>query len=166
MSVPPESTITAGPGANVVPSDEYYWADRCRCSDGVSAGLRTRIGSSAVLTEDWAIRLLGETIVAAENDVVCYAHWQRLAAKVGLQTKKLNEEALIQRLRFVYANRLIIDKVKTDSSTYMYFRKSARPIRPSDGLGIYRLEPLPIPLLVINMMNFLRHQMKEPQYRA
>ena len=166
MSVPPESTVTAGPGANLVPSDEYHWADRCRCSDGVSTGLRTRIGSSAVLTEDRAIRLLGETIAAAEKGVICYAQWQKLAAEVGLQIKKLNEEALVQRLRFGYANRLIIDKVKTDSNTYTYFRKSARPARPSDRLGIYRLEPLPIPMLAINTMNFLPHQMKENQHKA
>lgn len=149
-----------------LPSDEYHQADRCRCSEGVSTGLRPRIGSSAMLTEDRAIRLLGETIAAAENDVVCYAHWQKLAAKVGLQTKKLNKEALIQRLRFVYANRLRFDKVKTDINTYMYFWKSARPARPSDGLGIYRLEPLSIPLLAINTMRFLPHQLKGKQHDA
>ena len=166
MSVPPESSITAGPGAEQVPSDEHQKADRCRCSAGVSTGLRTRIGSSATLSEDKAIRLLGETVAASENNSVCYAHWQKVASKVGLQTKRLSEVALTQRLRFVYNNRLKLDKLKTDQETYQYFRKDHRPARPSDGLGIYRLEPLPISLVQIEPVNFLKRVMNKEAYDA
>ena len=68
MSVPPESFITAGPGVEQVPSDEQQKGDRCRCSAGISTGPRTRIDSSATLSEDKAIRLLSETITASDNN--------------------------------------------------------------------------------------------------
>jgi hypothetical protein len=57
---------------------------------------------------------------------------------MGLAIKGLNYAALCYRLRLIYYARNYLGTIKTDPTTYAWFRKAHRPLVPSNSLGPYK----------------------------
>jgi hypothetical protein len=57
---------------------------------------------------------------------------------MGLVIKGLNYAALCHRLRLLYYTYNYLSTIKTDLTTYSWFRKAYRPLVPSDSLGPYK----------------------------
>nr|KMM70678.1 hypothetical protein CPAG_06989 [Coccidioides posadasii RMSCC 3488] len=68
-------------------------------------------------------------------------------------TRTLNREELLNHLAHIYKKHRNIGSVKTDDSTYLWFRLANRPARAEDALGIYEFKHQPI-TLVANMKTF------------
>ena len=65
-------------------------------------------------------------------------HTQAMGGRMGLAIKGLNYTALCYRLRLIYHACNYLGTIKTDSTTYSWFRKAYRPLVPSDSLGLYK----------------------------
>jgi len=76
------------------------------------------------------------------NDV-CFQHSKNIASLVGMQTRNLNTATVKERLRSYYQVILknTIGDLKINKGTYVWFRMTDRPNRPSDHLGPYKLIP-------------------------
>jgi hypothetical protein len=74
---------------------------------------------------------------------VCFQHSKNIASVIGMQTRNLNATTVKERLRRYHQAILdnAIGDLKTDKETYAWFRITARPSRPSDRLGPYKLMP-------------------------
>ena len=105
-------------------------------------GLLTHLNTTATISTSTAIKMLGEVISASGRGTVCYAHWQKIGSKIGLQTKGLNTTALINCCTQVYNKHFNLACLKTAAATYVWFHKSDHPPCASDLLGIYHLQPL------------------------
>ncbi|EFW15145.1 conserved hypothetical protein [Coccidioides posadasii str. Silveira] len=129
----------------------------CRCR-GFEQQLLQKIKSTKTRSELELIRILeqlGKAFSDKKADIyLCYDHAKLMASKLGLQTRTLNREELLNRLAYIHRNRRNIGSVKTDDSTYLWFRLANRPARAEDALGIYKFKHQPIIPLVANMRTF------------
>jgi hypothetical protein len=57
---------------------------------------------------------------------------------MGLAIKGLNYAVLCHRLYLIYHAYNYLGTIKTDPTTYAWFRKAYRPLVPSDFLGPYK----------------------------
>jgi len=57
---------------------------------------------------------------------------------MGLAIKGLNYTTLCYRLRLIYYAYNHLSTIKTDPTTYSWFRKAYKPLVPSDSLGLYK----------------------------
>lgn len=112
----------------------------CKCV-GFETGLLTQIRDTKVRSLTKTLKILEQTMNTMRKDstsTLCFDHAKLLASKLGLQTRSLNRENLLNRLRHIDDNRLDIGGVKTDDKTFQWFRLANRPPRPEDALGIFR----------------------------
>jgi hypothetical protein len=63
---------------------------------------------------------------------------QAIGGYIGLAIKGLNYTALCYRLRLLYYAYNYLSTIKTDLTTYSWFRKAYRPLVPSNSLGLYK----------------------------
>ena len=110
-------------------------AGGCSCSGDVPPEWKATIMKPKIYGLATDLKLLSRWSDYAH---VCHAHSKAMGGHLGLQVKKLNHTGLTQRLREVHDNQYNIGKLKTDSTTFNWFRKASRPARPSDSLGPYK----------------------------
>ena len=65
-------------------------------------------------------------------------HILAIGGRIGLAIKGLNYTTLYHRLRLLYYAYNYLRTIKTDLTTYSWFRKAYRPPVPSDSLGLYK----------------------------
>ena len=112
------------------------------CKDDVPAYLKTSLNRTTKIKPTEIIKLLRSWYRAAGSDLeiskVCWMHTQAIGGRMGLAIKGLNYAALCYRLRLIYHARNHLGTIKTDATTYSWFRKAHRPLVPSDSLGPYK----------------------------
>jgi hypothetical protein len=111
----------------------------CLCSQDVTAAWKSLATKRAKLGLAADMRLLSRMV---EYKTVCYFHLVAIGGHIGLRVKGLNQEQLRERLERVYAQREQLGKLKTDQSTFSWFRMTHRPAHPTDRLGPYKFFPL------------------------
>ena len=80
--------------------------------------------------------------IGDDSSKLCFMHTRRVVSALGMTTAH-NQDLLHFRLcRYYEANENSeLGKLKTDAETFVWFRKTHRPVHPSDGLGPYRFFP-------------------------
>lgn len=107
----------------------------CHCSDIVPSIWQEKVMSTKTTSAVTAVQLL---IQSRQFDGICYRHLHALGSKLSLQTNKLDAPMLQTRLNKVYDRCGDLWDLKTNSTTYTWFRKANRPPRAIDTLGLYR----------------------------
>ena len=114
----------------------------CDCKDDVPPHLKASLSRTTKIEPTEVMKLLRSWYRAAGSDPaickVCWMHTQAMGGRVGLAMKGLNYAALCHRLRLIYHSRNQLGTIKTDPTTYSWFRKAHRPPVPSDSLGLYK----------------------------
>ncbi|KAL8864759.1 MAG: hypothetical protein Q9198_009659, partial [Flavoplaca austrocitrina] len=130
---------------------------RCTCVR-VPDGLKRRLDAKKQLSTPVAISLLKEmrNHIADNKATFCFSHLHKMGGKLGLQMKMLSSESLRRKLEDVYRARGWIYKLKAGQKTYRWFRRSNRPTRLADTLGVYRIRPMPLPTFTFNPQAILR----------
>jgi hypothetical protein len=128
--------------ADVVTRKRLRVVRGCLCHGKIPVSLKRSLDDAKTISETQAMKLL-DRVAKCEGagQKLCWSHLKNIGSKLGLQTRLLNHSALRKRLNQVHNSRNHIGKLKTDVKTYNWFRKTHRPIRPSDALGIYRFVP-------------------------
>ncbi|KAL9631113.1 MAG: hypothetical protein Q9204_004386 [Flavoplaca sp. TL-2023a] len=121
-------------------------------------GLKRRLEAKKQLSTPVAISLLKEmrNHIADQKATFCFSHLHKMGGKLGLQMKMLTSESLKSRLEDVYRARGWIYKLKAGQKTYRWFRRSNRPTRLADTLGVYRIRPITLPTFTFNPQAILR----------
>jgi hypothetical protein len=128
--------------AQIVTRRRQRIAKGCGCHQNVPMALRRSLDDAKPISEVQAIKLLERVATCQKaKHLICYSHLKNMGSKLGLQTRLLNHAALNDRLSKVYQQRTKLGKLKTDLNTYNWFRKTHRPVRPADALGVYRFIP-------------------------
>ncbi|KAL9629557.1 MAG: hypothetical protein Q9204_005202, partial [Flavoplaca sp. TL-2023a] len=137
---------------DVVPANR-----RCTCIR-VPDGLKRRLDAKKQLSTPVAISLLEEmrNHIADNKATFCFSHLHKMGGKLGLQMKMLSSESLKRRLEDIYRARGWIYKLKAGQKTYRWFRRSNRPTRLADTLGVYRIQPMPLTIFTFNPQAILR----------
>ena len=132
----------------------------CKCHKNVSLALKTNLAAAKPESLVRAMSLLRSFVdYHNANNPVCYKHLKNLASKLGLQTR-FDYETTLERLLEVHKQRFNLGALKTDTQTYTWFRRTHRPPRPADALGIYRFlaEPeqpiVPDPKTILNSLGY------------
>ncbi|KAI4276923.1 MAG: hypothetical protein LQ337_002170 [Flavoplaca oasis] len=130
---------------------------RCTCGR-VPDGLKRRLDAKKSLSTPVAISLLKEmrNHILVNKATFCFSHLHKMGGKLGLQMKSLTSDSLKQRLEDVYRARGRIYELKAGQKTYRWFRRSNRPTRLADTLGVYRIRPMPSPRFTFNPRAILR----------
>jgi len=114
----------------------------CDCKDDVPAHLKASLNRTTKIEPTEIMKLLRSWYRAAGSNPeickVCWMHTQAMGGRMGLAMKGLNYAALCHRLRLIYHARNHLGTIKTDPTTYSWFRKAHRPPVPSDSLGPYK----------------------------
>lgn len=108
------------------------------------AGFITRCSTKKVINPGKQVQLVKEWVSHTDGGhEVCFQHSKNIASVIGMQTRNLNATTVKERLRRYHQAILdnAIGDLKTDKETYAWFRITARPSRPSDRLGPYKLMP-------------------------
>ncbi|MCJ1271107.1 hypothetical protein MMC22_011006 [Lobaria immixta] len=96
----------------------------CHCSDIVPSIWQRKVMSTKTTSAVTAVQLL---IQSRQFDGICYRHLHALGGKLSLQTNKLDAPMLQTRLNKVYDRCGDLWDLKTNSTTYTWFRKANRP---------------------------------------
>ena len=111
----------------------------CKCSKDVALAWKETVVKKKALDPIVVLRALNRMV---EFKRICYVHLKGLGGHLGLMLKRLNYEALQNRLLHIHANQLQLGSLKTAQDTYSWFRVANRPARPSDRLGPYKFAPV------------------------
>jgi hypothetical protein len=78
-----------------------------------------------------------------DGNEICFQHSKNIASTLGMQTRTLNAVTVKERLHAYHQAALnsLLGSLKVDKETYSWFRRAARPERPSDALGPYKVMP-------------------------
>lgn len=106
---------------------------RCECSGDVDSDWLTTVGDSTDVGIIEALELLEQ---AHEFHAVCKDHKNVLGKNLGLRI--MYDKELDTAWDLIYQSRDDIWKLKTDPSTYPFFKKAQRPSRPREMLAIHR----------------------------
>jgi hypothetical protein len=156
-----EITSTPGPAesatkkrklaSGIAAEDDKQERD-CHCSDDSLAAWKKDVMKAKKYTIAKDINLLMTWYKIREP---CFSHSKMLGSHLGLQIKHLNDAALRERLMIIYDRRNDLGKLKTDTSTYFWFRLANRPVRPSDAMGVYRFRHSETPAFQFSSDNAL-----------
>jgi hypothetical protein len=116
----------------------------CRCAGAVPRAFLARCSARGALRPGQQVQLVKEWVRWTRvGQGVCFQHSKAVASAVGLQTRMLNVATVKDRLRRYHRAALqsAVGDLKVGKDTYAWFRLAARPSRPSDRLGPYRLMP-------------------------
>lgn len=109
-------------------------ANACNCFNAVAVNWQEKVKSLKPTSMVAAVQLL---IESRQFDGICYRHLHALGGKLGLQINKLDTSMLKARLNDVYDRCGNLWDLKTNATTYQWFRKANRPPQASDTLGLY-----------------------------
>lgn len=99
----------------------------CHCSDDSPAAWKKDVMKAKKYTIAKDINLLMTWYKIREP---CFSHSKMLGSHLGLQIKHLNDAALRERLMIIYDRCNDLGKLKTDTSTYFWFRLGQPPCLP------------------------------------
>jgi hypothetical protein len=117
---------------------------RCHCAGTVPRAFIDRCTAKKIVNPARQVQLVKDWILhAGEGDAVCFQHSKNVASMIGLQTRSLNAITVRERLRRYHEAILenAVGDLKAGQKTYVWFRMTDRPSRPSDRLGPYKLMP-------------------------
>jgi hypothetical protein len=95
--------------------------------------------SRARIINNWKRHGGGNTL-----SIFCYGHSKLIAASLGLKSKGLKKEELVERMERYHTavKDSNLGALKIGDETYAWFRRLNRPVRPSDALGPYKYFPI------------------------
>lgn len=110
-------------------------AGKCSCSNDVPEPWKRSVMQKRELGLPTDMKLLRRM---QDFKRVCYAHAKAMGGHLGLMVRKLTYPQLLERMADVHKNRLHLGRLKTQPTTFSWFRVANRPPRPSDMLGPYK----------------------------
>ena len=112
----------------------------CECSEEVPNTWKRKVLSSARYDLHSSCKILQEMF---KYNRICQEHRGGVGSHMGMRIEGLSNKELLQRLQKV-KNSIEDGKLgmlKTNKTTFCWFKKTDRPLRPLEGLGSYKFIP-------------------------